>query len=178
MTRRDFLACTATAALAPMFAGKRATTEEASHATCCGRTYASPREAMRSPRETLAYLPALYVGTGVHKPDYLATVDLDPKSASYSRVIHRLELPHVGDELHHFGWNACSSCHADPTQSRRFLILPGLRSGRIYIIDTAEPRLPKLHMVIEPEVIARRANLSAPHTVHCRGDGLVMISML
>jgi selenium-binding protein 1 len=133
---------------------------------------------MRSPRETLAYLPALYTGTGVDKPDYLATVDLDPKSARYSRVIHRLELPHVGDELHHFGWNACSSCHADATQSRRFLVLPGLRSSRIYIVDTVEPRLPKLHKVIEPEVIARRANLSAPHTVHCRGDGLVMISML
>jgi selenium-binding protein 1 len=133
---------------------------------------------MQAPRETLAYLPAIYVGTEVNKPDNLATVDLDPKSANYGRVIHRLELPYVGDELHHFGWNACSSCHGDPTKTRRFLVLPGLRSSRIYIIDTAEPRKPQLHKVIEPDVIARRANLSAPHTVHCRGDGLVMISML
>jgi selenium-binding protein 1 len=133
---------------------------------------------MQSPRETLAYLSALHVGTGVNKPDYLATVDLDPKSASFSRVIHRLDLPHVGDELHHFGWNACSSCHGEPTNARRFLVLPGLRSSRISIVDTADPRKPKLHKIVEPEVIARRANLSAPHTVHCRGDGLVMISML
>jgi selenium-binding protein 1 len=178
MKRRDFLAGAATAALTPMLASTRAFSEQASHAACFARTYASPREAMQSPRETLAYLPAIYVGTGVEKPDYLATVDLDPKSASYSRVIDRLELPYVGDELHHFGWNACSSCHADCITSRRFLILPGLRSGRIYVIDTVDPRKPRLHKAIEPELIALRANLSAPHTVHCRQDGLVMISML
>ena len=48
-------------------------------------------------------------------------------------------MPHVGDELHHFGWNACSSCHGDATKSRRYLIMPGLRSSRIHIVDTAEP---------------------------------------
>ena len=178
MKRREFLAGAATAALVPMIAGKRSAGEEALHAACCARTYASPLAAMQSPRETLAYVAALRVGTGVAKPDYLATVDLDPHSASYGRVIHRLEMPYVGDELHHFGWNSCSSCHGSPTQSRRFVILPGIRSGRIHIVDTADPRAPKLHKVIEPDEIARRTNLSAPHTVHCRGDGLVMISML
>jgi methanethiol oxidase len=32
--------------------------------------------------------------------------------------------------------------------------------------------------VIEPEEIARKTNLSAPHTVHCLPDGRIMISML
>jgi methanethiol oxidase len=178
MKRREFLASTATAALTPMLASTWASGNETCDTACCARTYASPKEAMQSPRETLAYLSALYVGTGVHKPDYLATVDLDPTSASYGRVIHRLEMPHVGDELHHFGWNACGSCHGQQDQARRFLILPGFRSGRIHIIDTAVPRQPRLHKVIEPQEIARRTNLSTPHTVHCRGDGLVMISML
>ena len=123
MKRREFLARAATAALTPMLAGPRAFGEQASPAACCARTYASPREAMQSPRETLAYLPAIYVGAGVDKPDYLATVDLDPTSANYGRVIHRLELPYVGDELHHFGWNACSSCHGDATSSRRFSLV-------------------------------------------------------
>jgi selenium-binding protein 1 len=133
---------------------------------------------MRSPPERLVYLPAIYVGTGIRKPDYLATIDVDVQSPTYGQVVHRLEMPYVGDELHHFGWNACSSCHGDPTKSRRFLILPGLRSSRIHVVDTSEPRSPRLHKVIQPEAIAARANLSAPHTVHCRGDGLVMISML
>jgi selenium-binding protein 1 len=84
----------------------------------------------------------------------------------------------IDDELHHFGWNTCSSCHGDASRTRRFLIVPGLRSSRIYIVDTADPRAPKMHKVIEPDVVRKRANLSAPHTVHCLPDGTMMISML
>eukprot|EP00267_Zea_mays_P043419 XP_020395504.1 aspartic proteinase oryzasin-1 [Zea mays] len=38
-------------------------------------------------------------------------MDLDPDSPTYSQVIHRLPVTHIGDELHHSGWNSCSSCH-------------------------------------------------------------------
>jgi len=178
MRRRDFLSGAAAAAVSPLLLRRSLSAEQPPEDACCARTYATPREAMKSPRETLVYVPGIYTGTGVDKPDYLATVDVDPKSATYGRVVHRLQMPNVGDELHHFGWNACSSCHGDPTRSRRFVVLPGLTSGRIHIVDTAVPHAPRLHKVIEPEEIARRTDLSAPHTVHCRADGLVMISML
>ncbi|WP_376794490.1 selenium-binding family protein [Thermogemmatispora sp.] len=144
----------------------------------CGPGYASPEEATRAPREKVLYAIALHVGTGVEAPDYLATVDVDPSSPTYSQVIHRTVMPYVGDELHHFGWNACSSCHGDAHKSRRFLVIPGNRSSRIYIVDTEDERAPRLHKVIEPEEIKAKTNLSAPHTVHCLPDGHVMISML
>jgi selenium-binding protein 1 len=143
-----------------------------------GPGYANPQEAMRSPRETLLYTVGLYTGTSVNAPDYLATVDVDPRSPTYSKVIHRLPMPHVGDELHHFGWNACSSCHGDATRSRRFLVIPGFHSSRIYIVDVADPTAPKLHKTIPAEDIKRKTNLSAPHTVHCLADGRIMIGML
>jgi selenium-binding protein 1 len=133
---------------------------------------------MKAPPETLAYVPAIYAGTPVNQPDYLATIDVDPASPTYSTVISRLPMPHPGDELHHFGWNACSSCHGDAAKHRRFIVLPGISSGRIHIVDTADPRKPKLHKLIAAETIARQANLSAPHTVHCLADGQIMISML
>ena len=104
---------------------------------CCGPGYASPSEAIRAPSEKLLYTIAIYTGTGIQKPDYLATVDVDPKSESYSKVIHRLEMPGIGDELHHMGWNACSSCHDDKSMSRRYLLVPGVRSNNIYVVDTA-----------------------------------------
>jgi methanethiol oxidase len=85
-------------------------------------------------------------------------------------------MPNVGDELHHFGWNACASCHG--VRERRFLIIPGLVSGRIHVVDTADSREPKLHKVIEPAEVVRKAKLTAPHTVHCLADGRIMISML
>ncbi|NDH25912.1 MAG: hypothetical protein EBY35_06800 [Rhodobacteraceae bacterium] len=94
---------------------------------CCGPGYASPAEAIKAPREKLLYTIAIYTGTGIQKPDYLATVDADPESATYSQVIHRLEMPGIGDELHHMGWNACSSCHDDAAISRKYLLVPEKR---------------------------------------------------
>ncbi len=141
-----------------------------------GRTFATPEEAMKSPAEKLAYVIGVYAGTGLQNPDYLATIDLDPASKTYSQVVHRLPMPNVGDELHHFGWNACASCHGKA--ERRYLIIPGLLSGRIHIVDTVVPEKPKLHKVIEPDEIVRKTKLTAPHTVHCLADGRIMISML
>ena len=79
--------------------------------------YPTPRDAMRAPPEDIAYVAALYVGTGVNAPDFLAVVDVDPKSPTYGKVIYKLDLPYIGDELHHFGWNACSSAYCQ-TPSR------------------------------------------------------------
>lgn len=166
MKRRDFLAAIAGA---PLLARRvLAADEHQDHATpaFCQGTYSSPEQAMRSARETLVYLPAIYTGTGIGKPDYLCTVDVNPQSGTYGKVVHRLEMPHVGDELHHFGWNACSSCYGDPTRSRRYLVLPGLSSSRIHIIDTIDAAAPRSHKVIEPEEIAKKTDLSSPHTVH------------
>jgi selenium-binding protein 1 len=139
------------------------------------RIFPTPAAAIRSPPEKLAYVVATYAGTERRKPDYLATIDVDPGSATYSQVIHRLKMPNVGDELHHFGWNACASCEAGC--SRRYLIVPGLTSSRIHVVDTLDPRAPKMHKVIEPADV-HKAKLSAPHTVHCLADGRIMISML
>lgn len=151
---------------------------------CCsgkGPGYATPLDAYRNgKREEIVYVPCIYRNTPTdQKPDYLATVDVDPKSPSYSKVIHRLPMPYVGDELHHTGWNACSSCHNDPTRSRSKLIMPSLVSDRIYVVDTStQPRAPKLHHVIEPAEVHRKTGLGNPHTSHCLGNGQIMISAM
>ena len=48
-------------------------------------------------------------------------------------------MPNVGDELHHFGWNACTSALCPwaphPHVERRYLLVPGLRSSRIHVVD-------------------------------------------
>ncbi|MEM8636405.1 MAG: selenium-binding family protein [Pseudomonadota bacterium] len=144
---------------------------------CCGPGYASPAEAMQAPREKLLYTVALYVGTKVEAPDYLATVDVDPDSPTYSQVVARTEMPQIGDELHHSGWNACSSCHDDATKKRQYLIMPGVRTSNLNIIDTSDARNPKLHTVVKGDDIKAKTNLSAPHTVHCLGADII-ISML
>jgi selenium-binding protein 1 len=171
MFRRDFLAASAAVASSALLPRLAAASQSAA-----GRIYTSPAEAIASPREELAYVVGVYAGTKVKAPDFLATIDLDPTSKTYSQVIHRLPMPNAGDELHHFGWNACGSCHGE--RERRFLIVPGVVSSRIHVIDTADPRQPKLHLTIEPQEVIAKTKLTAPHTVHCLSDGRIMISML
>src|SRR5438874_2358921 len=123
--------------------------------------YPSPRLAGQAPPESLAYVVS-FNPNGDGKPDALNVVDVDPSSSGYGRVVGRLEMPYAGDELHHFGWNACSSALCPyaphPHLERRYLLIPGLRSSRIYVVDTkANPRQPTLAKVIEPEQLAGRA---------------------
>jgi selenium-binding protein 1 len=143
-----------------------------------GPGYSTPQEAIeRSEPEKVVYVPGLYVGTDVDAPDFLAVVDVDPESETYSQIIDRVEMPTKGDELHHFGWNACSSsCHVEGLD-RQYLIVPGMRSSRIHVIDTEDIRNPELVKVIEPEEVFEY-DLSTPHTVHCAPGGRILISML
>ena len=91
-------------------------------------------------------------------------------------------MPNAGDELHHFGWNACSSClcpnapHAHV--ERRYLVVPGLRSSRIHILDTKpDPKNPKIVKVIEPAEVADKAGYTRPHTVHCGPEGIYVAAL-
>jgi selenium-binding protein 1 len=142
--------------------------------------YPSPRMAVRAPAEKLAYVASF--DPGRQRRDALAVVDLDPASASYAQIVGRVEMSGAGDELHHFGWNACSSCLCPnvphPHVERRYLIVPGLRSSRIHVLDTKpNPKRPEVVKVIEPGELAERAGYSRPHTVHCGPDGIYVTAL-
>lgn len=51
-----------------------------------GPGYATPLDAMKGPREKIVYLPCIYSNTDIKKPDYLATVDVDPTSKDFCKV--------------------------------------------------------------------------------------------
>ncbi len=90
------------------------------------------------------------------------------------QVIHRLPMPHLGDELHHSGWNACSSCHGDSSRARSILVLPALASGRVYGVDTASnPRAPSLKYTVESKDILEKTGLGYLHSTHCLGSGVL-----
>lgn len=138
--------------------------------------YPSPRSAMDAPPEELAYVVTLNT-EGNGRPDALCVLDVDPDSPTHGEVVGRVDMPNAGDELHHFGWNACSSALCPtaphPHVERRYLVVPGLRSSRIHIIDTKpDPRQPRIVKVIEPEEVESRTGYSRPHTVHCGPDGI------
>ncbi len=135
--------------------------------------HASPAEALEAPPERFLYLACLHVGTGVDEPDFVAVVDADPDSGSYGEIVGETPMPNVGDELHHFGWNRCSSaCHGP---DRSHLIVPGFRSSRIHVLNVADdPRRPRIETVIEPQELVEKTGYTRPHTVHCMpGDNIV-----
>jgi methanethiol oxidase len=139
--------------------------------------YPSPRDAAAGPKETLAYVVAF--DRAAEQPDALAVLDVDPDSSSYGQVVGWTAMPYTGDELHHFGWNMCSSALCPyaphPHSERRYLVVPGLRSSRIMVLDTKDqPRQPPVVKVLEAEELAKRAGYSRPHTLHCGPEGIYL----
>ena len=136
-----------------------------------GSFHGSPQEAMQAPAEEFLYLACLR-DAGSDAPDFIAVVD-----AEEGRIVHELAMPNPGDELHHFGWNRCSSaCHGP---DRSHLIVPGFRSSRIHIVDVADdPRRPRIEKVIDPDEVVRETGYTRPHTVHCMPGDNIVISML
>jgi len=138
--------------------------------------YPSPRMAMQAPPERLAYVALLNVGND-GKRDAMGVIDLDPSSPEYGRLVGQVDFPRGDNELHHFGWNACSAClcpqAAHPHMERRYLVVPGIGSSGIHILDTKpNPRQPKIVKVIEPEEFIKKTGYTSPHTIHCGPDAI------
>ncbi|ANZ25684.1 MULTISPECIES: selenium-binding protein SBP56-related protein [Rhodococcus] len=160
--------------------------------------YRTPSDAVAAAPERLAYVAA-FDPAGRAK-DAIAVVDCEPGSPTYGGVVGWTELPTAGNELHHFGWNACSSAlcheghgheghgheghgdhhaghHGQPLE-RRYLVVPGIRSSRTYILDTKpDPRHPVVTRTIEAAELAAKAGYSRPHTVHCGPGGIFMSAL-
>jgi len=136
--------------------------------------------AMKAAPEKLAYVAAF--DPTRQKPDAIAVVDVEPGSANYAQIVGSVAMPSTGDELHHFGWNACSSCLCPnaphPHVERRYLVVPGLRSSRIHILDTKpDPRKPAIVKVIEPQELTEKTGYTRPHTVHCGPGGIYVTAL-
>ncbi|TMB66543.1 MAG: selenium-binding protein [Chloroflexi bacterium] len=144
--------------------------------------YRTPGAAIAAPAEELAYVAA-FDPAGQTK-DAMTVLDCDSSSSTYGKVVGWTDLPTAGNELHHFGWNACSSalCHQGHGDhgalERRYLIAPGLRSSRTYVLDTKpNPLSPQVVRTIEPSELAAKAGYSRPHTIHCGPGGIFMSAL-
>jgi hypothetical protein len=64
------------------------------------------------------------------------------------------------------------------TLERRYLIAPGLRSSRMYVLDTKpDPRNPQVVRTLEAEELAAKAGYSRPHTIHCGPGGIFLVNL-
>ena len=113
----------------------------------------------------------LYVGTinqgGEEDPDMMLVIGADPANKEeYGKIIHRVDMPNIGDEVHHFGYNA----------DRTKLIIPGLFSSRMHIVNLDDPKKPFVESVYNN--LVEDSKYQDPHTVLGLPNGNNLISML
>jgi selenium-binding protein 1 len=86
--------------------------------------------------------------------DKLVTIDVDPKSKTYGKVIHAASVGERG-EAHHMGF----------TDDRRYLWAGGLDSSKIYVFDVGtDPAKPKLIRTISD--LTKTTGYVGPHTFY------------
>ena len=129
-------------------------------------TCLSPYIAKIEGQEDYVYVWTLgTVGVG-DEQDKLVTIDVNPASENYGKVIHSIS---VGGrhEAHHAGL----------TDDRRYLWAGGLDTSQIFVFDIhSDPSQPKLHKVITDFVDAT-GGLVGPHTFYAL-PGRMMITAL
>ena len=112
----------------------------------------------------------LYVATiaqSATDPDFVTVVGADPKYPDFGHIVNRVDMPNVGDELHHFGYSF--------DQER--LIVPGLFSNRIHIFDIRGNGR-RLALRAVDEQLAARSGYIIPHSVVATADGRALVTMI
>ncbi|HEV2751333.1 MAG TPA: selenium-binding protein SBP56-related protein [Gemmatimonadales bacterium] len=144
----------------------------------CAALPAAVIPAARGPEDESVFvhgLPAgqheslLYVWTSdadQKDPDFLATIDANPTSPTYGKIIAMTPTSAPANEAHHFGY----------TVNTDRVFAGGLFSNRLFIYDVAsDPRHPKLIKTV-PD-LAASTGYSGPHTFYAVPGG-VLIAML
>ena len=69
-------------------------------------------------------------------------------------------------------------CSALRSLEQRYLIIRGLRSPRIYIVDTKpDPTRAEIHKITEPEEVFKQTDYSRHHTVRCGPEGIYVSAL-
>jgi selenium-binding protein 1 len=134
--------------------------------TLADETCMSPYMAKIVGQEDFVYVWTLGVEGVGDGQDKLVTIDVNPNSDTYGKVIHSLS---VGgrNEAHHSGL----------TDDRHYLWAGGLDTNKVFIFDVhSDPAQPKLHKVIT-DFTAKSGGVVGPHTTYAL-PGRMMITGL
>lgn len=111
----------------------------------------------------------LYVATiaqSATDPDFVAVIGADPRRADFGKIVNRIDMPNVGDELHHFGYSA----------DQKRLLVPGLFSNRIHVFDIKGGGK-KMALRAVNDQLAAESGYAVPHGVMAM-HGKVLVPMI
>jgi selenium-binding protein 1 len=111
----------------------------------------------------------LYVSTIAQSPtdpDFIAVIGADPRRKDFGKIVNRIDMPSVGDELHHYGYSA----------DRKRLLVPGLFSARMHVFDVkGGGKQLKLRAVSD---LAATSGYVVPHGVMAQSRGRALVTMI
>lgn len=129
-------------------------------------TCASPYMKKITGQEDYVYVWTLGVEGVGDGQDKLVTVDVNPKSGHYGKVVESLS---VGgrNEAH----------HSDFTDDRQYLWAGGLDTSKIFIFDVkSDPGKPKLHKTIT-DFVAKSGGVVGPHTLYALPGRMIITGL-
>ena len=105
-----------------------------------------------TPHERFLYVTTL--AQSPTDPDFVAVIGADPSRPDFGRIVNRVDMPGVGDELHHFGYSS----------NQKRLIVPGLFSNRIHVFDIERDHKTMVLSAVNDE-LAAESGYVVPHGV-------------
>lgn len=143
----------------------------AAHQVVAGQAVAPvPGHALPAHNRAAAQERYLYVATLAQSdtdPDFVAVVGADPGKADFGRIVNRVDMPNIGDELHHFGYSF----------DQRRLIVPGLFSNRMHVFDVLGQGK-RMRLRAANEDLAAASGYIVPHSVIASSPGRVLVTMI
>ena len=112
------------------------------------------------------YLYVTTIAQSATDPDFIAVIGADPSKGDFGKIVDRVDMPKVGDELHHFGYS---------TDQKR-LIVPGLFSNRVHVFDVTGGGK-KLTLRAVDENLVADSGYVVPHGVMAM-HGIVLAPMI
>ena len=112
----------------------------------------------------------LYVSTiaqSATDPDFIAVIGADPRRRDFGRIVNRIDMPNVGDELHHYGYS----------HDQKRLLVPGLFSNRIHVFEIKGDGR-RLDLKTVNDKLATKSGYVVPHGVMAMPDGRAMVTMI
>lgn len=126
---------------------------------------ASAAEAVSFRHERFLYVAT--IAQSAQDPDFVTVIGADPRRPDFGRIVNRVDMPNVGDELHHFGYSF----------DKKRLIVPGLFSNRVHIFSLP-PLGPGLTLDAVNEDLAGGSGYIIPHSVIATAPGKAIITMI
>jgi selenium-binding protein 1 len=113
------------------------------------------------------YLYVSTVAQSTNDPDFIAVIGADPRRADFGKIVNRIDMPNVGDELHHYGYS----------HDQKRLIVPGLFSSRIHVFDIKGDGK-RLALRALNDQLAAKSGYVVPHGVMAMSRGRALVTMI